>query len=60
MIDITAKLDVHTLIKTTFAFDSSIMMSPMVIPIHILNQILYDIIEYEKIPCYYSNHRWKR
>lgn len=48
MIDITADLDVHTLIKTTFAFDSSIVMSPMMIPRHILNPILDDIIEYAK------------
>ena len=48
MIDITAELDVHTLIKTTFAFDSSIVMSPMMIPRHILNPILDDIIEYAR------------
>jgi hypothetical protein len=48
MIDITAELDVHTLIKTTFSFDSSIVMSPMVIPRHILNPILDDIIEYAR------------
>jgi organic radical activating enzyme len=48
MIDITAELDVHTLIKTTFAFDSSIVMSPMMIPRHILEPILDDIIEYAK------------
>ena len=48
MIDITAELDVHTLIKTTFSFDSSIVMSPMMIPRHILNPILDDIIDYAK------------
>ena len=48
MIDITMELDVHTLIKTTFSFDSSIVMSPMMIPRHILNPILDDIIEYAK------------
>lgn len=48
MIDITAELDVHTLIKTTFSFDSSIVMSPMMIPRHILNPILDDIIGYAK------------
>lgn len=48
MIDITAELDVHTLIKTTFSFDSSIVMSPMMIPRHILNPILDDIIEYAR------------
>jgi hypothetical protein len=54
MIDITAKLDVHTLIKTTFAFDSSIMMSPLAIPRHILNPILDDIIEYAKRKAKYN------
>jgi hypothetical protein len=48
MIDITAELDVHTLIKTTFSFDSSIVMSPMMIPRHILEPILDDIINYAK------------
>ena len=48
MIDITAELDVHTLIKTTFSFDSSIIMSPMMIPRHILNPILDDIIDYAR------------
>ena len=48
MIDITSELDVHTLIKTTFSFDSSIVMSPMMIPRHILNPILDDIINYAK------------
>lgn len=48
MIDMTLELDVHTLIKTTFSFDSSIVMSPMMIPRHILNPILDDIIVYAK------------
>jgi hypothetical protein len=48
MIDITAELDIHTLIKTTFSFDSSIIISPLMIPRHILNPILDDIIEYAK------------
>jgi hypothetical protein len=48
MIDITAEYDVHTLIKTTFSFDSSIVISPLMIPRHILNPILDDIIEYAK------------
>ena len=46
MIDVTMELDVHTLIKTTFSFDSTIIMSPMMIPRHILDPILDDIIEY--------------
>ena len=48
MIDVTMELDVHTLIKTTFSFDSSIVMSPMMIPREILVPILDDIIEYAK------------
>ena len=48
MIDITAEYDVHTLIKTTFSFDSSIVISPLMIPRHILNPILDDIIEYAR------------
>jgi len=54
MIDITSKLDVHTLIKTTFSFDSSIVMSPMMIPRHILEPILDDIIEYAKRKAKYN------
>ena len=46
MIDVTMELDVHTLIKTTFSFDSTIIMSPMMIPRHILDPILDDLIEY--------------
>jgi hypothetical protein len=46
MIDVTMELDVHTLIKTTFSFDSTIIMSPMMIPRHILDPILDDIIDY--------------
>ena len=54
MIDITAEYDVHTLIKTTFSFDSSIVISPLMMPRHILNPILDDIIEYaiEKAKTY--------
>lgn len=48
MIDITAELDVHTLIKTTFSFDNTIVMTPMMIPRHILNPILDEIIEYAR------------
>jgi hypothetical protein len=48
MIDITSELNVNTLIKTTFSFDSSIVMSPLMIPRHILEPILDDIIDYAK------------
>ena len=32
LFDLALELNVHTLIKTTFAFDSSIMMCPQVLP----------------------------
>lgn len=46
LIDLSIELDVETFIKTTFAFDSSIVMSPMFLPREILDPILDDIIEY--------------
>lgn len=46
LFDLSNELDVNTLIKTTFAFDSSIVMSPLMIPRNILNPILDDILEY--------------
>jgi hypothetical protein len=58
MIDITSELDVHTLIKTTFSFDSSIVMSPMMIPRHILEPILDDIINYAKEKAQVNNKIW--
>jgi MoaA/NifB/PqqE/SkfB family radical SAM enzyme len=48
MIDLTAELDVYTLIKTTYAFDSKIIMSPLMMPRHILEPILDDIIKYAR------------
>ena len=58
MIDITSELDVHTLIKTTFSFDSSIVMSPMMIPRHILEPILDDIINYAKEKAQVNSKIW--
>ena len=46
MLDLALELDVHTLIKTTFAFDSSIMMCPQVLPRELYDEILDDLIEY--------------
>lgn len=46
LIDITAQLNVNTYIKTTFSFDSSVVMSPMMIPREMLNPIIDDIINY--------------
>ena len=46
LFDLALELNVHTLIKTTFSFDSTIIMSPMMIPRRILNPIIDDIVEY--------------
>ena len=43
---LSLELDVHTLIKTTFAFDSSIMMCPQVLPRDIYNEVIDDILDY--------------
>tara|TARA_X000001382_G_scaffold127533_1_gene115561 strand:+ start:367 stop:1716 length:1350 start_codon:yes stop_codon:yes gene_type:complete len=55
MFDLAVELDVHTLIKTTFAFDSSIMMCPQVLPRNLYEEVIDDILEYirpkaEKFP----------
>jgi hypothetical protein len=42
------ELDVETLIKTTFAFDGSIIMCPQVLPRDLYNEVIDDIIEYIK------------
>lgn len=46
LFDLANELNVNTLIKTTFAFDSSIVMSPLMIPRFILEPILDDILDY--------------
>jgi hypothetical protein len=43
LFDLSLDLNVHTLIKTTFSFDSSIVMSPLMIPRRILDPIIDDI-----------------
>ena len=48
LFDLSLELDVHTLIKTTFAFDSTIMMCPQVLPRNLYNEIIDDIIDYIK------------
>ena len=48
LFDLSLQFDVHTLIKTTFAFDSSIMMCPQVLPRDLYNEIIDDIIDYIK------------
>ena len=42
------ELNVHTLIKTTFAFDSSILMCPQVLPRELYNEVIDDVINYIK------------
>jgi len=46
LLDLALELDVHTLIKTTFAFDSSIMMCPQVLPRDLFNEVIDDLLEY--------------
>lgn len=56
LFDLARELDVNTLIKTTFAFDSTIVMSPLMIPKHILHPILDDILDYVKVGLGTSKH----
>lgn len=46
LFDLALELDVTTYIKTTFAFDSSIIMSPLSVPRPILESIIDDILAY--------------
>lgn len=48
LIDLSLKYNVTSLIKTTYSFDSSIVMTPMMIPRKILDPILDKIINYAK------------
>jgi hypothetical protein len=48
LMDLAVELDVKSYVKITFDFDSSILMSPMALPRHILDPILHDLIIYEK------------
>jgi organic radical activating enzyme len=48
LFDLSLELDVETLIKTTFAFDGSIIMCPQVLPRDLYNEVIDDIIEYIK------------
>jgi len=49
LFDLALELNVKSYIKKTFAFDSSIIMSPSMIPRNILNQIIDDNINYMKL-----------
>ena len=58
MLDLALELNVQTLIKTTFAFDSSITMCPQVLPRELYDEVLDDLIEYvtpKVINTKYSN-----
>lgn len=46
LFDLSVELDVHTLIKTTFAFDSSIIMCPQVLPRPLFNEVIDDVLNY--------------
>ncbi len=46
LFDLAVELDVNTLIKTTFAFDSSIMMCPQVLPRDIYDEVIDDLLNY--------------
>jgi hypothetical protein len=48
LFDLSMELNVHTLIKTTFAFDSSILMCPQVLPRELYNEVIDDVINYIK------------
>lgn len=48
LFDLSLELNVETLIKTTFAFDGSIIMCPQVLPRELYNEVIDDIIEYIK------------
>ena len=48
LFDLALELDVKTYIKTTFSFDSSVIMSPLCVPKEILIEIIDDILEYIK------------
>jgi organic radical activating enzyme len=48
LFDLALELNVKSYIKKTFAFDSSIIMSPSMIPRNILNEIIDDNINYMK------------
>jgi hypothetical protein len=48
LFDLALELNVKTYIKTTFSFDSSVIMSPLSMPKEILIEIIDDILEYIK------------
>lgn len=60
LFDLSLELGVETMIKTTFAFDSSIVMCPQVLPRDLFNEVIDDIIDYitPKIEEHNKYHYW--
>jgi len=48
MFDVVTELNVIALCKITFAFEPSVVMSPMCLPRNILNEQIYDLLDYMK------------
>jgi hypothetical protein len=48
LFDLSLELDVHTFIKTTFAFDATIVMCPQVLPRKLFQEVIDDVINYIK------------
>ncbi len=46
LIDLSVEMNINTLIKTTYSFDSTVIMSPLMIPRKYLDGILDDLILY--------------
>jgi len=49
LIDLAVSLGVKSYVKITFDFDPSALMSPMCLPKEILNPLLDELIEYERV-----------
>jgi hypothetical protein len=46
LFDIATELNIKTYFKTTFSFDSSVVMSPLCLPKELLNEVIDDILNY--------------
>lgn len=46
LFDIATELNIKTYFKTTFSFDSSVVMSPLCLPKNLLDEVIDDIILY--------------
>lgn len=60
LFDLSIELGVETMIKTTFAFDSTIVMCPQVLPRELYDEVLDDIINYitPKLDLYPQYSYW--